>query len=157
MQSPLDRTDFEILRLLQKDGRTPNKTIAGVVGLAGSTVHERIRRLEAAGAIRHAGIEPDFATYGVGLEALVLVTLTKHDRGVVERFMSEVTAINEVRSLFLISGRYDVVAHVVVRDVAHLRDLALDQFTSRDGVEQIETAVVFDSRRNRTLEPLSPP
>ncbi|MFN3686746.1 Lrp/AsnC family transcriptional regulator [Salinarimonas sp.] len=152
----LDRKDFEILRILQEDGRTPNKVIAAAVELAGSTVHERIKRLEGAGIIGPGGIEPHPAAYGVGLEALFLVTLTKHDRQVVERFMSEVAQINEVRALFLISGRYDIVAHVVVRDVAHLRDLALDEFTSREGVEQIETAIVFEKRRNRVLSPLVP-
>lgn len=153
----LDRKDFEILRILQEDSRTPNKVIAAAVDLAGSTVHERIRRLEGAGIIRPAGIDPKPDAYGIGLEALFLVTLTKHDRQVVERFMEDVSGIDEVRSLFLISGRYDIVAHVVVRDVAHLRDLALDEFTSREGVEQIETAIVFEKRKNRILLPLTPP
>jgi DNA-binding Lrp family transcriptional regulator len=128
--------------------------LAAAVGLAGSTVHERVKRLEAAGVIRGAAIEPDLAAFGVGLEAILMVTLAKHDRALVDRFMEEVAQVNEVRALFLISGRYDVVAHVVVRDVAHLRDLALDAFTSREGVEQIETAVVFDKRRSRALAPL---
>ncbi|WP_029032383.1 Lrp/AsnC family transcriptional regulator [Salinarimonas rosea] len=153
----LDRTDFEILRVLQNDARTPNKVLAAAVGLAGSTVHERVKRLEAAGVIRGATVTLDPAAFGVGLEAILMVTLAKHDRALVDRFMTEVAQVNEVRALFLISGRYDVVAHVVVRDVAHLRDLALDAFTSREGVEQIETAVVFEKRESRALAPLLAP
>lgn len=61
-----------------------------------------------------------------------------HDRQIVDRFMAEVATINEVRAVFLISGQYDVLAHVVVRDTDHLRDLALDEFTTREGVDQIE-------------------
>ena len=56
----LDRTDFEILRILQKNAWTPNKQIADTVGLAPSSCHERIRHLRASGVIRgaHAQLEP---------------------------------------------------------------------------------------------------
>jgi len=153
----LDRTDFEILRVLQDDARSSNKVIAAAVGLAPSTVHERVRRLRAEGVITGSTLDHDLAVFGVGLQALFMVTLSKHDRGLVDRFMDEVSRINEVRSLFLISGRYDVVAHVLVRDVPHLRDLALDRFTSREGVEQIETSLIYESRTNRVLTPMLPP
>ena len=41
----LDRTDFEILRLLQKDARLTNKELASAVDLAPSSTHERVKRL----------------------------------------------------------------------------------------------------------------
>ena len=47
--TPLDRTDIEILRLLQKDARLSNKELADAVGLAPSTCHERLKRLRADG------------------------------------------------------------------------------------------------------------
>ena len=41
----LDRTDFAILSLLQKDGRMTNKEVAAAVNLSASSTHERIKRL----------------------------------------------------------------------------------------------------------------
>ena len=41
----LDRTDFGILRLLQKNASLSNKQIAAEVGLAPSSAHERLKRL----------------------------------------------------------------------------------------------------------------
>lgn len=76
--------------------------------------------------------------FGVGLQAVFMLKGSTHDRQIVDRFMAEVATINEVRAVFLISGQYDVLAHVVVRDTDHLRDLALDEFTTREGVDQIE-------------------
>jgi DNA-binding Lrp family transcriptional regulator len=65
--------------------------------------------------------------------------------------MRDVGKIAEVRSAFLLSGRWDVIVHVVARDTAHLKDLALDKFTSRPGVTRIETAIVYDSRRRHEV------
>ena len=57
----------------------------------------------------------------------------------------------EVRVAFLVTGRYDVVVHVVVRDTQHLKDLALDQFTSRPGVTRIETSIIYEACRRYQL------
>lgn len=152
----LDRIDYDILAILQKDAQAPNKVIAASVGIAASTCHERIKRLEAMGAIRGSHSEQDLKMFGVGLQAVFMLKLSKHDRRIVDRFMDEVATINEVRAVFLISGQYDVLAHVVVRDTDHLRDLALDHFTTREGVDQIETSIIYDVRYNFELQPLVP-
>lgn len=147
----LDRIDFGILRLLQNNARLSVKEIAAEVGLAPSTTHERIRRLRDSGVLlgAHAEVEPK--ALGVGLEALCMIELTKHKRGAVDRFMDDLVAVPEVRSAWLVSGRYDLVVHVVVRDTAHLKDLALDRLTNRPGVMRIETSLIFEARRRYEL------
>lgn len=142
----LDRTDFEILRQLQNNARMSNKELAAAVDLAPSSCHERVRRLYQSGVIRGARIEIDPRAVGVGLEALYMLELSKHERGTVDRFLDLVVAIPEVRSAFLVTGRYDLVVHVAVRDTQHLKDLALDHFTSQVGVTRIETSIIFDAR-----------
>lgn len=150
----LDRTDFGILRLLQNNASLSNKQIAAAVGLAPSSAHERLKRLRDDGVLRgtHADVEPK--AMGVGLEALFLIELSKHERGGVDRFMAEVVEIPEVRSAFLITGRYDFVVHVVARDMRHLKDLALDRFTNRPGVTRIETSIIYEARVRHELPQL---
>jgi DNA-binding Lrp family transcriptional regulator len=63
----------------------------------------------------------------------------------------DVVKIPEVRFAFLVTGRYDLVVHVMVQDTQHLKDLALDHFTSRPGVTRIETSIIFDARRRHEL------
>ena len=87
----------------------------------------------------------------MGLEALFMIELEKHKRSTVDKFMDDIVIVPEVRSAFLVSGRYDVVVHVVVRDTQHLKDLALDRFTNRPGVARIETSIIFDARRRYEL------
>ena len=150
----LDRTDFGILRLLQNNASLSNKEIAASVGLAPSSAHERLKRLRDDGVLRGAHADVDPKAMGLGLEALLLIGLAKHERGDVDRFMNEVVDIPEVRSAFLITGRWDFVVHVVARDTQHLKDLALDSFTNRPGVTRIETSIVFEARVRHELPQL---
>jgi DNA-binding Lrp family transcriptional regulator len=149
--SHLDRTDFEIVRALQKNAWTPNKQIAAAVRLAPSTCHERIRHLRASGIIRGAHAEIDPRGIGVGLEALAFIKLANYGRANINRFMDDMKSIPEVRSVFLVSGRYDVILHVAVKDVDHLRNLGLDRITSQAVVVNIETSIVYDSRSKHEL------
>lgn len=148
---PPDRTDFGILRLLQNDASLSNKEIAAAVGLAPSSAHERLKRLRDAGVLRGSHADVDPKAMGVGLEALFFMELSKHERVTVDRFMADVVDIPEVRSAFLITGRYDFVVHVVARDTRHLKDLALDRFTNRPGVTRIETCIVYEARVRHEL------
>ena len=50
--SELDEVDLEILRLLQADGRATHAAIGKIVGLTGSSVYSRVRRMEREGVIR---------------------------------------------------------------------------------------------------------
>ena len=80
-----------------------------------------------------------------------MIGLSKHERDTVDRFLDDAVSLPEVRAAFLVTGRYDVVVHVVVRDTQHLKDLALDHFTSRPAVTRIETSIIFDARRRHAL------
>jgi DNA-binding Lrp family transcriptional regulator len=147
----LDRIDFGILRLLQNDARLSVKEIAAKVGLAVSSTHERIQHLRDSEVIRGSHVDVDPKAVGVGLEALFMIGLEKHKRGTVDKLMDDIVNVPEVRSAFLVTGRHDLVVHVVVRDTQHLKDLALDHFTNRPGVTRIETSIIFDARQRHEL------
>src|SRR3954470_8420816 len=108
----LDRTDFAILAALQKNVQLANKELAAEVGLAPSTCHERVKRLWEVEALKGAHAEINLKHFGVGLEALLLIELSKHQRSNVDGFMTAIANIPEVRSAFLVTGRHDLVVHV---------------------------------------------
>lgn len=141
---PLDRIDAEILRQLQKNGRLPNKELAERVGLAPSTCLVRVRRLQEDGVFRgvHAELEPH--AVGVGVQAMVAVTLSRHARTEVESFRSHALSLPEVIAYFHVTGEADFLLHVAVRDLDHLRELALSAFTTREEVARLETSVIYE-------------
>lgn len=152
----LDRIDAEIVRLLQNNARLSNKQIAAAVNLAPSSVHDRLQRLWGSGVLTGAHAEVAPRALGVGIEALLMIELAKHERGTVDRLLDDLVGIPEVRSAHLITGRYDLVVHVAARDTHHLKDLALDHFTSRPGVTRIETSIIYETRRRHEHGPLEP-
>jgi len=150
---PFDRTSFDIIRHLQEDGWIANKQLAAAVGLAPSTCHERVRKLKEAGIIRGAHVDIDWKSIGLTLESLILIKLAQFERGAVERFLQELTAMPEVLRTLLVNGRYDVLIHVVVRDTDHLREFGFTYLTGHPMVVTIETAIVFDRREKYGLPP----
>jgi DNA-binding Lrp family transcriptional regulator len=143
-ESPLDRIDFEILAALQNNARLSNKELAARVALAPSSCLERVRRLERRGLFRgfHADVEP--RALGIGLEALIFVRLRRHSRTRVESFRAYALALPEVVALFHVTGGFDFLAQVAVRDADHLRALTMDAFTVRPEVSFLETHLIFE-------------
>ena len=149
--SDLDRIDVALLRLLQNDVRRSNKELAAAVGIAPSTCHERLKRLWSLGVVRSAQLNLDLGALGYRLEALFMIELAKHERQTIDTLFESVTRITEVRGAFLITGRYDLVVHVVARDMQHLKDLAFDHFTCHPAVTRIETSIVYEARQRDNL------
>ncbi|MFT7516894.1 MAG: DNA-binding Lrp family transcriptional regulator [Myxococcota bacterium] len=142
----MDRIDFEICRELQNNARLSNKELAGKVGLAPSSCHERFKRLCATNVITGFHATIDAAQLGASLEAMVHVRLAKHARVEVDRFFEHLQQLPETIAFYHITGEFDYLVHVAVRDANHLRDLALDAFTTRPEVAQIQTSLVFMSK-----------
>ncbi|HEX7339065.1 MAG TPA: Lrp/AsnC family transcriptional regulator [Rhodanobacteraceae bacterium] len=144
----LDRIDFALLRQLRRNARTPNKTLAEKAGIAPSTALERVRRLHEARVIEgyHAEIRPQ--AVGIGLQAMISIRLARHSRKAVAAFNAYLGTLPEVLAFYHVAGADDFLAHVAVRDSDHLRDFALDSFTTRPEVARIETSLIFAFRRN---------
>lgn len=142
-KTTMDRIDCGILHSLQNNARLSNKELAAEVGLAPSSCLERVRRLTERGALLgyHARVDPE--SLGIGLEALVSIRIRQHSREWIEEFHAHVLSLPETRAIYHLAGANDFLVHVMVRDAHHLRDLALDAFTSRPEVEHMETALIF--------------
>ncbi|WP_179297928.1 Lrp/AsnC family transcriptional regulator [Mesorhizobium carmichaelinearum] len=144
----LDRTDFALMALLQEDAWLSTKELAASVGLAPSSVHERLKRLRSIGVLHGAHAHIDSAKVGFEVEALLMIEMAKHDRDLVDEVLHKLSAIPEVRSVYVISGRFDLVVHVVAKNIRALKDLALDRLTRGMGISKIETSIIFESRRH---------
>jgi DNA-binding Lrp family transcriptional regulator len=147
----IDRIDAEILGALQNNARLSNKELAARVGLAPSSCLERVRRLSEDGYFRgfHADLDPRLL--GVGVEAMVSIGLTRHNRDQLQAFRHHALSLPEVVALYHLTGKADFLLHVVVRDLDHLRDLALTSLTAWPEVDHMETAVIFEHVRKHGL------
>ena len=147
----LDRTDYELLRLLQEDARLSNKQLAAEVGLAQSTCHERLRRLWSAGVFSGARAQVDPQRLGYNISALFMIGTSRHERHTIDVLLDELLEIPEVQAAYLITGRYDLMAKVVALDMDHLKALAYEHFTHREVISRFETSIIYESRERFTV------
>ncbi len=149
--SPADAQDRTILRLLMRDATTSFKEVASRVGLATSTVYERVRRLREAGLLRgqHAEVHP--AAFGVKLEAMIFVQLSAHSMESFETFQAHLETLDAVLGFYNLAGRQDFAIHVAAPDADRLREMVLRDFTTRPEVRFMETSLIFEHRRFHRL------
>jgi len=146
----VDRTDVALLELLQDDPRCTVKELARGVGLSSSATHARLQRLQADGVITGTRLDLDPRSIGVGLQAILQVQLHRHARQVLEDFRAHALSLREVIAVTHLTGPIDFAVHVAVRDPDHLREMAMEAFTTRAEVARIETAIVYEHVRART-------
>ncbi|MEO6624720.1 MAG: Lrp/AsnC family transcriptional regulator [Burkholderiaceae bacterium] len=114
----LDKTDREILRLLQLDAAIPLETLARAVHLTPTPTWRRIQKLEAAGVIRRRVALCDADKLGVGVTVFVSIKTAQHNAAWLEQFASGVRDIDEVVELYRMSGDVDYLMRIVVPDIA---------------------------------------
>ncbi|GAA2171210.1 Lrp/AsnC family transcriptional regulator [Agrococcus versicolor] len=145
----LDATDLDLLDVLRRDARATNRQLARAVGLAESTVHARVRRLEQRGVI--AGYEAVVRQerMGHGLQALVHVTLRPGARQAsITEFSERVRALPEVSQVFFLGGVDDFIVHVAVGDSSEMRRFVVEHLSGDATVASTRTSIVFDYQRN---------
>ncbi|ANN65445.1 winged helix-turn-helix transcriptional regulator [Bordetella bronchialis] len=104
---PLDRTDYKILDILQRDGRIAITELAAKVNLSATPCAERVRRLERDGVITgyHAHLNPQ----ALGRELLVFleIKLSAKSGDVFDKVRAELLKVPEVLECHLVSGEFD--------------------------------------------------
>ena len=144
MKYELDRIDSQIIDLLQKNFQMSNKELASAVDLAPSTCFARVQRLKTEGVLQgaHARVSPE--ALGIGLQAMVAMRLSSHDRKHMKGFWKHALSIPEVLAVYQVTGDKDFLIHMAVRDIKHLQEVAMDAFASRPEVSHIETSIIFE-------------
>ena len=150
----LDEVDVHLLSLLQKDGRITNADLAKAVNLSPPSVLQRVRALEKGGLIRgyHAHLEAE--RLGLRITAMVGITLALHQDMAIERFRRAVQDIPEILECHHISGDFDFLLKVVVRDMRAYESFVREKLSRIKGVGQIRTSFVLGTAKFTTEIPL---
>ena len=139
----LDRIDRRILAQLQADGRLTNQALAERVALSPSACLARVRRLEQAGVIEgyHARLDP--FRVDVGMVLFAEITLAAHGSEALARFEAAIAAIPQIVEASHVSGDFDYLLKVVVRDLAEWTGIG-ERLTSEDaGADRVVTHVLL--------------
>lgn len=142
----LDETDSKILRCLQVNARSTLADVGREVGLAASSVHERLRRLQRDGVIRGWTLDLDPRSVGRPVTAFVGVEADVTSGGLIQRLRQR-PEIDECHNM---AGDLAFFLKVRAADTEALLEV-LDWIRELPGVRQTRTTVVLRTEFERQL------
>ncbi|MFN8070720.1 MAG: Lrp/AsnC family transcriptional regulator [Mycobacterium sp.] len=143
----LDDVDRRILAALHADARISNSALADAVGIAPSTCHGRVRRLQELGVIRGFYADIDPAAIGLPLQAMVSVSLQSGARGKIRHFVQQIRRRPQVIDVYFLAGADDFIIHVAARDTDDLRSFVVDSLNADSDVAGTQTSLIFEHLR----------
>ena len=139
----LDQTDKKIIEILQENGRITNNELAKQVGLTTTPTLERVKRLEKNGIIKGYTAWIDRQKVGKGLTVFCSIKLAVHQMQEMQGFSEHIAGIPEILACYNITGEYDYLLHVIVKDTNEYEKLLRSKLTRIPGFEQIHTGIVL--------------
>jgi len=137
--------DARLIDLLRANAREPTASLARKLGLARSTVQERIARLERDGVIGGYTLRlKDEASMG-RIRAIVMIAT---DAKRADRAAAELKKMTEVRALYAVSGSFDLVASIETETTGRM-DTILDRIGRTAGVARTVSSIVLSEKFSR--------
>jgi Lrp/AsnC family leucine-responsive transcriptional regulator len=151
----LDRYDKSILEALQKDGRISNVQLANQVSLSESACLRRVRALEESGMIERYAALVSQSRVGLTGNVFVHIGLHREEQSELAAFEGAVRNIPEVMECHLMTGEFDYLLRVVVRDMADFERIHKDALTRLPGVARVNSSVAIRTVQKKTELPLT--
>jgi Lrp/AsnC family leucine-responsive transcriptional regulator len=124
-----DAIDKKLLQFLQQDSKQTNKELSNKLNLSVTAVYERIKKLERESVInkyvalvKKDKVEKSFV-------AFCSIKLIQNSQDYVIKFERDVTKLSEVMECYHISGDYDYLLKVLVKDMEAFREFMVNRLT----------------------------
>ena len=150
-----DRTDLKILDVLQQDARITNHALAQRVALSPSACLSRVRALEQRGLIRSYRAHVAVDRIRSATIVMAQISFQKHALEEFTAFDRCILAMPEIVEASRVSGPYDYMLRVIVRDVHHWKDIARSLLSGDYGVEKIVSHFLMDEVKSFAGYPLT--
>jgi DNA-binding Lrp family transcriptional regulator len=135
----LDEVDAGIILLLTRDARLSARSIARQIGMSPGAVSERISRLEQRGVITGYRGLVNPAALGYSVHALVGVQTEQGP--LLGRIIEQLMRVPEVASVHIVTGQWDLLVELHLRDNPHLLDVVTNKIYGIQGFRHCETLI----------------
>ena len=142
-----DNIDIEILKILQKDGRSSASDIAKSLDLSVPAISERIKKLTEKGIIERFSAILNHKKAGLDLTAYVFIVSEHSDH--YEKFVDNANKCEAVMECHSITGSGSHILKVRVKNSQALEDLLYD-IQNWPGVSRTQSNLVLSSYKEET-------
>ncbi len=146
MATGLDDIDYRLLGLLQDDDRLPVAELGKLLGVAPSTLNDRIRRLVKLGVVTgfHARVDPE----KIGLDLLAFIFVGWSDPATEQRFLAAVARSPHVLEVHHVTGAWNYLMKVRLRRTRDLEGFLAGVLKEVPGLQRTETQIVLSSPKD---------
>lgn len=137
----LDELDLRLIKLLAKDARVSNRTMAVQLGVAEGTVRGRIKRLQKERMIAFTPI----TGLEMGRKSRVAFIDVQAENGAVRRVMQDIAAMPEIACVMAMAGEFNILVLYLFDEPEALADMASNRILALADVRRVETAVAIET------------
>lgn len=145
-----DEIDKKLLELLQNDCKQTNKELSMKLNLSVTAVYERIKKLEREHVIDKYVALVKKEKVDKAFVAFCHVKLVQHSQDYVMKFEKEVTNLAEVLECYHISGDYDYLLKVLVKDMQAFREFIVNKLTIIEHIGSTHSMFVINEVKQTT-------
>lgn len=146
----LDAIDKKILELVQNDSKKTTKELSIKLNLSVTAVYERVRKLEREGIIDKYVAIVNKSKVEKGFLVFCHLKLIQHSREYIQIFEKEVAQLFEVVECYHVSGDYDYILKIVVKDMEAYRQFLINKLTSLSHIGSTHSTFMIDEIKNTT-------
>ncbi|MCF8091566.1 MAG: Lrp/AsnC family transcriptional regulator [Desulfotignum sp.] len=139
----MDKTDLQIVQILQKKARIPNVEVSRTIGMAPSAVLERIKKLEASGIIQGYEVRLNPDMFNCAMVAFIHIQVA--DPACFTRIGRTLAAIDQVQEVHYLAGQDCLMAKLRVKDNKELETILRTRINNIEAVVSTRTHIVLSS------------
>lgn len=151
----LDKIDFNILKILQENGRITNLQLSQHIGLSPAPTLERVRKLENSGYIKSYHALVDEEKLGLGIKTFIQVSLDFHQTNAIQTFLKEIDAIKEITECHHVTGMCDFLLKAYVKDIKTYEQLIIQKISKISVVKSFNTMMIMSTSKKEPIVPLA--
>lgn len=146
----MDATDKKLLELLQQDTKKTTKEFSLKLNLSVTAVYERIKKLEREGIIEKYVALLDRNKINKGFVIFCHLKLMQHTKEFINDFEKEVVKLDEVLECFHVSGDYDYILKVCLKDMEEYREFMVTKLTTLQHIGSTHSTFMIGEVKNTT-------
>jgi Lrp/AsnC family leucine-responsive transcriptional regulator len=147
----MDSIDKKLLILLQKDSKKTTKELSVKLNLSVTAVYERIKKLEREGIIQNYVALINRSKVNKGFVVFCHIKLIQHTREFLTKFESQVVKLSEILECHHVSGDYDYILKIAVRDMEEYREFLVTKLTTLDHIGSTHSTFMIREVKNTTV------
>lgn len=149
MSNTLDKKDLEVLEVLKHHAKWTTQHISKKTLIPVTTVHNRIKKMEAMGIIKGYTAILDHRKLGKSVSAFILADVAADNQGKrCAEILNELEKFSEVHEAYSVTGDHDIIIRVSVEDTDKLNDFIV-KLDGIEGIERGRTFVILKSEENQ--------